>query len=126
MPTTAISIKWKKKLDKKKVDNSMEYLQLIFKGDQLKKIEKELSKKNAKLESFEAKNLLRASGLNPLTPTDSKVAEKTERILEGKQLDPVIIIGIDNRLFIADGYHHICACYNLAEDTLVKCRHIII
>src|SRR4051812_35450675 len=118
-------IKWKKSLDKDKVSSSLEYLQLLFKDNELKKIKTQL-KKNDKLKTYEAKNLLRASGLNPLHPNDRKVAEKTDKIFAGKPLDPAIIVGINNQLFIADGYHHICACYNLGEDTQVQCKHIIV
>jgi hypothetical protein len=119
-------IKWKNKLDADKIDASMEYLGLLFKKEELKKIKKELLSKKNKPKLYESKNLLRASGLNPLPPTDAKVADKIEKIFAGKPLDPVIIIGIDNQLFIADGYHHVCACYNLADDTKVSCMHVII
>src|SRR2546421_12921258 len=124
MAKASPKIKWKQKVDKDKVESSMEYLSLLFKKEELKKIRKELESKKNKPKMYEAKNLLRASGLNPLSSNNNKVAEKIEMVFAGKPLDPAIIIGIDNQLFIADGYHHVCACYNLGEETKVSCMHV--
>jgi hypothetical protein len=75
---------------------------------------------------YMAKDILRASGLDPLPATNSHVAKDIDKIASGKQLSPVLVVRGDLRrgltAQVADGYHRICASYILNEDADVPCR----
>jgi hypothetical protein len=72
------------------------------------------------LEHFAAKDILRASGLPLLAADDSEVTSDFKKVKKGDKLSPVLLI-YGEPLWVADGYHRICASYHLNEKTLVPC-----
>ena len=73
------------------------------------------------LEHFAAKDILRAAGLPLLAAEDSEVAADLQKVRGGKKLSPVLLAqGVP--LWIADGYHRVCASYHLDEKAEVPCR----
>jgi hypothetical protein len=73
------------------------------------------------LRHFAAKDILRAAGLPLLGPDDSEVAADLDKVKMGKKLSPILLVyGIP--LWVADGYHRVCASYHLGEKTPVPCR----
>lgn len=82
--------------------------------------------RKAPIVRYTAKDILRASGLDPLPATNSHVAKDIDKIASGKPLSPVLLIRGDLRCGltaqVADGYHRICASYILNEDSDVPCR----
>jgi hypothetical protein len=78
-------------------------------------------RKEQTLEHYAAKDILRAAGLPLLGPDDSEVAADLENVKLGKKLSPVLLVqGIP--LWVADGYHRVCASYHIDEKTRVPCR----
>ena len=76
---------------------------------------------NPTLEHFAAKDILRAAGLPLLAADDPEVAADLDKVRHGKKLSPVLLAeGIP--LWIADGYHRVCASYHLDEKAAVPCR----
>jgi hypothetical protein len=73
------------------------------------------------LEHFAAKDILRAAGLPLLAADDTEVAANLEKVRHGKKLSPVLLAEGDP-LWIADGYHRVCASYHLDEKAQVPCR----
>jgi hypothetical protein len=73
-----------------------------------------------------ANDLLRASGLLLLPPTDPEVAKDLAKVKKGTPLSPVLLVRGDlkgNRnLTVADGYHRICASYHVDPDAEVPCQ----
>ncbi len=54
-------------------------------------------------------------------PNDSEVAADFKKVKQGDKLSPVLLVqGVP--LWVADGYHRICASYHLDEKTQVPCR----
>jgi hypothetical protein len=73
------------------------------------------------LRNFAAKDILRAAGLPLLGEDDSEVAADLHKVKTGRKLSPVLLVyGIP--LWVADGYHRVCASYHLGEKTPVPCR----
>jgi hypothetical protein len=72
------------------------------------------------LDHFAAKDLLRASGLPLLAADDSEVSKDFNKVKKGDKLSPVLLIA-GQPLWVADGYHRICASYHLDEKTRVPC-----
>ena len=78
-------------------------------------------RKQKTLRHYAAKDVLRASGLPLLAQDDSEVAEDLNKVKSGQKLSPVLLVeGIP--LWVADGYHRICASYHLNEKAEVPCR----
>jgi hypothetical protein len=73
------------------------------------------------LSHFAAKDILRAAGLPLLAADDPEVAADLEKVRFGTKLCPVRPVYGDP-LWIADGYHRVCASYHLSEKVLVPCR----
>ncbi len=73
------------------------------------------------LRHYAAKDILRAAGLPLLAPDDPEVAADLAKVKLGKKLSPVLLVqGVP--LWVADGYHRVCASYHLDEKTPVPCR----
>jgi hypothetical protein len=98
------------------------YLSLLLGPVPAARLVQALSKEQT-LQHYAAKDILRAAGLPLLTVDDSEVAADLEKVKAGKKLSPVLLVqGIP--LWVADGYHRVCASYHLDEKTLVPCRMI--
>jgi hypothetical protein len=100
------------------------YLSLIHPPAEVKRVVVALQK--APLERRQAKDLLRASGLDLLPTDDPDVAADLARVKRGESLSPVLLVrgevwrGVP--LIIADGYHRVCASYHLDEQADIPCQ----
>jgi hypothetical protein len=98
------------------------YLSLLIGPVAAARLVKALRKEQT-LGHFAAKDILRASGLLLLGPDDSEVAADLEKVKLGKKLSPVLLVqGVP--LWVADGYHRVCASYHLDEKVQVPCRMV--
>jgi hypothetical protein len=69
---------------------------------------------------WKAKDILRASQLQPLPADNEGVAAKLAKISAGKPLAPVLLVQRENApLIVADGYHRISAAHLQDESTEV-------
>ena len=96
------------------------YLSLLVGRPVARKLAKALRKEPV-LEHFAAKDILRASGLALLAADDPEVTADFAKVKQGDKLSPVLLVQGDP-LWVADGYHRICASYHLDEKVLVPCR----
>jgi hypothetical protein len=78
-------------------------------------------RKRRTLRYYAAKDILRASGLPLLGPDDVEVAADLKKVKFGKKLSPVLLVQ-GTPLWVADGYHRVCASYHLDEKAEVPCR----
>jgi len=124
MPAKAAKETWKKEPDDHDYPAAEDYLSLLMAPAQAKRVVRRL--RTAPLVTRKAKDLLRASRLPPLLPENFHVARDLQKVKEGKQLSPVLLVRgqltSDVSVTIADGYHRICASYHLDEDTDIPCR----
>jgi hypothetical protein len=113
---------WKDEPEAQDFPAATSYLSLLLGPAAAAKLAKALSKER-ELQHYAAKDILRAAGLPLLPPDDSEVAADLEKVKAGKKLSPVLLVyGIP--LWVADGYHRVCASYHLNEKTPVPCRAI--
>ena len=100
------------------------YLSLIHPPAEVKRVVGALQK--APLERRQAKDLLRASGLDLLSTDNAHVAADLAKVKKGTRLSPVLLVrgeiwrGVP--LTIADGYHRVCASYHLDENADIPCH----
>jgi hypothetical protein len=98
------------------------YLNLLYPNSSVMKIVAKL--KIAKIKSFKAKDIFRASSLSLLGVSNSHVEKDKRKILKGKALSPLLLVrDIQNgKVVIADGYHRLCAVYGFDEDAVIPCK----
>jgi hypothetical protein len=111
---------WKQEPEDQDFPAAEAFLSLLVGPSAAAKLAKAL-RKQEKLVTHAAKDLLRASGLPLLGPDDSEVAADLKKIKMGSRLSPVLLVSGDP-LWIADGYHRICVSYHIDEKAAVPCR----
>lgn len=111
---------WKDEPEAQDFPAAESYLSLLIGPAAAAKLAKALRKEQT-LQHYAAKDILRAAGLPLLAPDDSEVAADLEKVRAGKKLSPVLLIQ-GTPLWVADGYHRVCASYHLDEKTQVPCR----
>jgi hypothetical protein len=111
---------WKAELDAQDLPAAESFLSLLVGPTGAAKLVKAL-RKEEELRHHPAKDILRASGLPLLAKDDSEVAADLDKVKFGKKLSPVLLVG-GTPLWIADGYHRVCASYHLDEKAQVPCR----
>ncbi len=98
------------------------YLSLLLEATTAARLVRALRKEKT-LQHFAVKDVLRASGLALLSADDSEVAADLQKVKRGEKLSPVLLVqGIP--LWVADGYHRVCASYHLDEKAMVPCRMV--
>jgi hypothetical protein len=115
---------WSDKSQPKDFKSAVDYLSLLIPRGKSKTVGQRLKK--APIMRRAAKDLLRASDLQPLPPDNSEVEEHLKKARNGKLLSPVLLVrgNIAKRvpLVVADGFHRVCASYYLDEDASIPCR----
>jgi len=100
------------------------YLSLICDPTEVRRLVTAL--KAAPIVHYQAKDLLRSSGLALLPADNFHVASDLAKVAHGERLSPVLLMRGDFRrgvpLTIADGYHRVCASYHLDEDAEIPCH----
>ena len=94
------------------------YLSLLIGLKAAGKLVKAL-RKEAAIQHFAAKDILRASGLPLLAADDSEVAADLKRSPAALSSPVLLVQGAP--LWVADGYHRVCASYHLDEKEPVPC-----
>jgi hypothetical protein len=111
---------WKDEPEAQDFPAAESYLSLLIGPAAAAKLVKALRKQQT-LQHYAAKDILRAAGLPLLSPDDSEVSEDLGKVKAGRKLSPVLLVeGIP--MWVADGYHRVCASYQLDEKTPVPCR----
>jgi hypothetical protein len=111
---------WKDQPEEQDFPAARTYLSLLIDPAQAKKLAKSLERSPA-LEHFMAKDILRASGLALLPADNFEVAKDLAKVKAGTKLSPVLLVR-GTPLWVADGYHRVCASYHLDEDAQIPCR----
>ncbi|MBW4077204.1 MAG: hypothetical protein HIU84_01545 [Acidobacteria bacterium] len=111
---------WNDEPEEKDYPAAFNYLSLLIDPREAKKIVKAM-KRSTQIDYFMAKDLFRASGLPHLGDDDHEVVKDLHKVKSGERLSPVLLVR-GTPLWIADGYHRICASYHLDEDEVIPCR----
>lgn len=111
---------WKAEPEAQDLPAAESYLSLLVGPRVAAKLAKRLGKEH-ELRHHPAKDLLRASGLPLLAKDDPEVEADLAKVRTGQKLSPVLLVA-GTPLWIADGYHRVCASYHLDEKALVACR----
>jgi hypothetical protein len=111
---------WKQEPEDQDFPAAESYLSLLVGPDAAAKLVKAMRKRR-KVVFYAAKDLLRASRLPLLKSDDTEVAGDLKKVKAGSMLSPVLLVQGDP-LWVADGYHRICASYHIDEKAEIPCR----
>ena len=87
------------------------YLSLKLDVESAGKVVKRLRK--APITRRRANDILRAAGLTPAPLDDPGVMKDLIKVIEGKELSPVLVVSGEAGADIADGYHRVSLLYRL-------------
>ena len=111
---------WKDDPEDQDYPAARSYLSLLVDPSEAKKTAKALANE-PDAARYKAKDILRAAGLPLLPLDDPEVAKDLAKVKAGTKLSPVLLVR-GAPLWVADGYHRICASYHLDEDAEIPCR----
>jgi hypothetical protein len=117
-----ISIEWLAKPEPHDYAAAASYLSLLMDDRSVKQAVAKL--KRARMTTFRAKDVFRASSL-PLLPLGNSHVKKDEgKILAREHLSPILLVRDTStgKVVIADGYHRMCAVYAFDEDASIPCK----
>jgi len=117
-----MTVKWLSDVEKADFAAAKSYLGLLFDQDRVKKIVAKL--KRAAVVQFQAKDIFRASRLSLLGVSNSHVEKDRRKIRKHRGLSPLLLLRDERngRVVIADGYHRLCAVYEIDEDAVIQCK----
>jgi disulfide oxidoreductase YuzD len=114
--------KWHDGIEADDFEAAESYLRLIHTNKQSARLVKAL--RRAKPDRFRAKDIFRASGLSRLGVSNLRVARYRKKIKQGLPLSPILLVRdeMHGKVIVADGYHRLCAVYEVNEDAWIPCR----
>ena len=122
MPRKTRQPKWLPKVEEHDFAAAASYLGLIHPQAQCKTLVAAL--RATELTQFKAKDIFRASGLSLLGISNSHVEKDRAQIAKGEGLSPILLVRDDRtrKVIVADGYHRLCAVYQVDEDAWIPCK----
>jgi len=106
-----VPIKWEDDVAEHDYASAHAYLSIKLTPAETDKLVKRLQK--AKLTTRRANDILRACGLTAAPLDDPGVVKDLIKVIEGKALSPVLVVGGGEGADIADGFHRVSLVYRL-------------
>ena len=122
MPRKTPKPKWLPKVEEHDFAAAASYLALIYPRAQCKTFVSAL--RTTDIVQFKAKDIFRASQLSLLGISNSHVEKDRAQIAKGEGLSPILLVRDDKtrKVIVADGYHRLCAVYQVDEDAWIPCK----
>jgi len=116
--------KWHKNVEQDDFEAAESYLALIYSAKQSARFVAKL--RRARPARFKAKDIFRASQLSKLGVSNLRVVRDRKKIKAGTPLSPILLMRDERngKVVVADGYHRLCAVYEVNEDAWIPCRII--
>ena len=106
-----VPIKWEDHVAEHDYAAAHAYLSLKLTPADTDKVVTRLRK--SKLTTRRANDILRASGLTAAPLEDPGVVKDLIKVLEGRRLSPVLVVGAAGQTDIADGFHRVSLVYRI-------------
>ena len=111
MSKPLVPIKWASEVAEQDYAAARAYLSLKLGDDAVDKAVTRL--RESKLITRRANDILRASGLTAAALADPGVIKDLIKVIEGKQLSPILVLRGKKGAEIADGFHRVSLVYQL-------------
>lgn len=109
--TGNVAIRWREYVAEHDYAAAQAYLSLRLDEHKASKVVDQL--RQAELTKRRANDILRAAGLDPAPLDDPGVIKDLIKIIEGKELSPVLVVSGADRADIADGFHRVSLVYRV-------------
>jgi hypothetical protein len=110
------AIKWRKKAALGNIKAAGEYLTLILSRSEVEVAMRRMQKERESIQNFKAKDILRASNTQLLPETNEDVDAEFRKIQKYELMHPLLLVRKVDKLYIADGFHRLCAAYYLNKN----------
>lgn len=115
-----VPIKWAKEVADHDYAAAEAYLTLKLPVDAAEKVVARLRK--AKLTARRANDIIRSSGLSPAPLDDPGVVKDLIKVIEDKELSPVLVAALPGGTDIADGFHRVSLVYRIDPFGMVPLK----
>lgn len=115
-------VKWLDDAEEEDYAAATHYLSLL---DTPKNVDKAVAElRAAQVTEFKATDLLRAAQLTVPKSNDRPTREQVKKIKNGEAISPVLLIrvGALKKVIVADGFHRVCAAYDIDPDVVLHCK----
>jgi disulfide oxidoreductase YuzD len=117
-------IKWLSDVEEQDYPAAESYLTILYSQD---KVTKMMVKFRASaVVKFKTVDIFRACQLPLKSASNSQVKEEIRKISKGERLSPILLLRdeMHGKVVIADGYHRMCAVYEVDEEAVIPCKII--
>ncbi len=82
--------------------------------------------RNAAIIKFKTVDIFRACELPLMSESNAQVKVERKKISKGESLSPIFLLRDEpnGKVVIADGYHRMCAVYEVDEEAAIPCKII--
>jgi hypothetical protein len=114
--------RWHREVEADDYDAAESYLSLIYTAKQSAKLVAAM--RRAKPARFRAKDIFRASQLSSVGVSNVRVIKNRKKIKDGVPMSPILLVRdeVHGKVVVADGYHRLCAVYEVSQDSWIPCR----
>jgi hypothetical protein len=106
-----VPIRWAEDVAEHDYAAAQAYLSLKLDEQRASKVVAQL--RQAELTKRRANDILRAAGLTPAPLDDPGVIKDLIKVIEGKELSPVLVVGGAEQADVADGFHRVSLVYRV-------------
>ena len=120
--TKAAEIAWDEQPEDDDYLHAFAYLSLIYPPKEAVALVDRL--REAPMVSVKAKNVVRASGIEPLDSNNIHCHEDLRKIRLNQPLVPVLLLRdpVHGRVIICEGFHRVSSAYRWSEDSTIRCK----
>jgi disulfide oxidoreductase YuzD len=121
---TLPEIKWLPDVEEQDYLAAESYLTILYSEN---KVTKMIAKfRNAAVVQFKTVDIFRACELPLKSASNAQVKEQKKKISKGESLSPILLLRdeLNGKVVIADGYHRMCAVYEVNEEAVIPCKII--
>ena len=113
---------WHKEVEADDFEAAESYLSLIYTAKRSAKLVAAM--RRAKPARFRAKDIFRASQLSSVGVSNVRVIKNRKKIKDGVPMSPILLVRDEahGKVVVADGYHRLCAVYEVSQDSWIPCR----
>jgi hypothetical protein len=114
--------RWHREVEADDYEAAESYLSLIYTAKQSAKLVAAM--RRAKPARFRAKDIFRASQLSSVGVSNVRVIKNRKKIKDGVPMSPILLVRdeVHGKVVVADGYHRLCAVYEVSQDSWIPCR----
>jgi hypothetical protein len=114
--------RWHREVEADDYEAAEAYLSLIYTAKQSAKLVAAM--RRAKPARFRAKDIFRASQLSSVGVSNVRVIKNRKKIKDGVPMSPILLVRdeVHGKVVVADGYHRLCAVYEVSQDSWIPCR----